>query len=87
MRTLGSKRLWLSIAVAVVFYLGPSSPKQAASAEKMIVCYGSLGGTHAPLWLAKEARLFDKHGLDVNLVYIPSSFQPSWVCFPAARNS
>jgi ABC-type nitrate/sulfonate/bicarbonate transport system substrate-binding protein len=23
-----------------------------------------------PIWVAKEGRLFDKHGLDLNLVYI-----------------
>ena len=25
----------------------------------------------APIWVAKEARLFEKQGLDLNLVYIP----------------
>jgi NitT/TauT family transport system substrate-binding protein len=40
------------------------------------VNYGSLSGSQAPLWVAKEAGLFEKHGLDVNLVFISSSFKP-----------
>jgi NitT/TauT family transport system substrate-binding protein len=43
----------------------------AAAAEKINASYGAISGTMAPIWAAREARLFDKQGLDVNLVYIP----------------
>jgi len=43
----------------------------AAAAEKINASYGAISGTMAPIWAAKEARLFDKQGLDLNLVYIP----------------
>ena len=43
----------------------------AATAEKINASYGAISGSMAPIWVAKEARLFDKQGLDLNLVYIP----------------
>ena len=44
---------------------------EAATPEKINASYGAISGTMAPIWVAKEARLFDKQGLDLNLVYIP----------------
>src|SRR4029079_6272373 len=41
------------------------------AADKINASYGAVSGTMAPIWVAKEAKLFEKHGLDVNLVYIP----------------
>lgn len=41
------------------------------AAEKINASYGAISGSMAPIWVAKEARLFDKYGLDLNLVYIP----------------
>jgi ABC-type nitrate/sulfonate/bicarbonate transport system substrate-binding protein len=43
----------------------------AAALEGVKVGFGSISGNQAPLWVAKEARLFEKQGLDVELVYIP----------------
>src|SRR6266568_6177510 len=43
---------------------------QAATAEKINASYGAISGSMAPIWVAKEARLFDKQGVDLNLVYI-----------------
>src|SRR2546426_9781429 len=43
----------------------------AATAEKINASYGAIEPEMAPIWVAKEARLFDKQGLDLNLVYIP----------------
>ncbi|MBI4525193.1 MAG: ABC transporter substrate-binding protein [Deltaproteobacteria bacterium] len=39
--------------------------------EKINVSYGSISGTQAPVWVAKEKGLFEKYGLDPSLVYIP----------------
>jgi NitT/TauT family transport system substrate-binding protein len=43
----------------------------AAALEKINASYGAISGSMAPIWIAKEAKLFEKHGLDLNLVYIP----------------
>jgi NitT/TauT family transport system substrate-binding protein len=42
----------------------------AATVEKVNASYGAISGSMLPIWVAKEGRLFDKHGLDLNLVYI-----------------
>jgi len=45
-------------------------PASAAALEKINASYGAISGSMAQTWVAKEAKLFEKHGLDVNLVYI-----------------
>ena len=39
--------------------------------EKMAVGYSAQAGAFAPIWITKEAGLFRKQGLDVNLIFIP----------------
>jgi NitT/TauT family transport system substrate-binding protein len=43
---------------------------QTRAAEKINASYGAISGSMAQTWVAKEAKLFEKYGLDVNLVYI-----------------
>src|ERR671919_2142569 len=49
---------------------------QTAAQEKKLdpftISYASVSGTRAPLWIAKDLGLFEKYGLDGNLVYIAS---------------
>lgn len=40
-----------------------------AQAAKLYVVYASIGGTQAVGWIAKEAGLFAKHGLDAELLF------------------
>lgn len=42
-----------------------------AAFEGLKTGFGAISGNQAPLWVAKEARLFEKQGLEVELVYIP----------------
>ncbi|MBI1998561.1 MAG: ABC transporter substrate-binding protein [Deltaproteobacteria bacterium] len=42
----------------------------AAPVEKVNASYGAISGSMLPIWVAKEARFFEKYGLDLNLVYI-----------------
>ena len=42
-----------------------------SAADKITASYGAISGTMAPIWIAKEARLFEKQGFDFGLVYIP----------------
>jgi len=37
----------------------------------MHVGYSAQAGAFAPIWITKEAGLFQKNGLDVNLIFIP----------------
>ncbi len=42
---------------------------QSVQAEKLYVVYASISGTQAVAWIAKEANLFAKQGLDVELLF------------------
>jgi ABC-type nitrate/sulfonate/bicarbonate transport system substrate-binding protein len=42
----------------------------AQSVQKLVAAYSSLSATQAALWLAKDAGAFQRHGLDVDLIYI-----------------
>jgi len=44
-----------------------------AQATKLKVAYPTTVGSMAVLWVTQEARLFAKHGLDVELIYIGGS--------------
>ncbi len=40
--------------------------------ESFTISYASVSGTRGPLWIAKDLGLFEKYGLDGNLIYIAS---------------
>src|SRR6266576_5466201 len=66
------KRIRRSIVGAFLLLvpLVPTSRLAAATLEKVNASYGAISGSMAQTWVAKEARLYEKYGLDVNLVYI-----------------
>jgi len=41
-----------------------------AAAQSLKVPFAALSPNYAPLWIADQAGLFKKHGLDVQLIYI-----------------
>jgi NitT/TauT family transport system substrate-binding protein len=56
-------------------FLLASAGKLAAQDRKLdsfTISYASVSGTRGPLWIAKDLGLFEKYGLDGNLVYIAS---------------
>src|SRR5438093_6787550 len=62
----------LLIAALVIVFLGAHAPSaltaQAKPLVKVVAGYGSADGAVAPLWFAKETKLFEKRNLDVLLV-------------------
>ena len=64
-------RRHLTIAILGGFLL--ALPVFGASAPQTIrVAYTSITGNRAPFWIAKEAKIFEKHGLNVELIYLQS---------------
>src|SRR6476620_11554984 len=65
------KGTWIfaSLALALI-------PRMALAQDKKLdsftISYASVSGTRAPLWIAKDLGLFEKYGLDGNLIYIAS---------------
>lgn len=62
----------LIIAGMIIVFLDVHAPvmlaAQAKPLIKVVAGYGSTDGAIAPLWFAKETKLFEKRGLDVRLV-------------------
>jgi NitT/TauT family transport system substrate-binding protein len=59
----------LLVLLAVIFF-GVAARAQEKF-EKMNVGYSAQAGAFAPIWITHEAGLFRKHGLEVNLIFIP----------------
>ena len=58
-------RIWI-LAILVFFLFATSAFAQLI---KVNVAYGGTGGDPLPVLVAKEARLFEKNGLDASLIY------------------
>src|SRR3990172_4344950 len=75
MRSLSARRLMRrtpmrrlgALALSLPLLLLPASP---ALAEKIKVAYSSISANFAPLFIAQEAKLFQKHGIEVELHYL-----------------
>src|SRR6266513_6151274 len=65
------KRTWLFAGLA--FALTPwTALAQEKKLDSFTISYASVSGTRGPLWIAKDLGLFEKYGLDGNLIYIAS---------------
>jgi NitT/TauT family transport system substrate-binding protein len=55
----------------MVIVLGDPLDAQIRSAsEKCRMVYSAIGSSQSPLWIAQEAGIFRKHGLEVELLYV-----------------
>ncbi|HEY7560187.1 MAG TPA: ABC transporter substrate-binding protein [Candidatus Binatia bacterium] len=70
MRTNGRISLFIAAIITVLFdvHVPAELAAQANPLIKVVAGYGSTDGAIAPLWFAKETKLFEKRGLDVRLV-------------------
>jgi NitT/TauT family transport system substrate-binding protein len=57
--------------VALALFACAGSAQAQHKLEKMHIGYSAQAGAFAPIWITKEAGLFKKNGLDVNLLFIP----------------
>jgi NitT/TauT family transport system substrate-binding protein len=58
------------VIFAVSLFLTFSFSVASAQPTKMTVGYSAMTSAHLPAWLAKEAGIFAKNGLDVQIVYV-----------------
>ena len=56
-----------NILISVLFVYWSST---LHAADKMTVAYATLGPALSPGWVTSEKRIWRKHGLDVDLVYL-----------------
>jgi NitT/TauT family transport system substrate-binding protein len=63
----------LGVFCALMLVLAPFAVSaQDKKLDPFTISYASVSGTRAPLWIAQDYGLFEKYGLDVNLIYIAS---------------
>lgn len=65
-------RVVLLLCITALWSSSQRVSAQERKLEPFTVSYASVSGTRAPLWIAKDFGLFQKYGLDVNLIYIAS---------------
>ncbi|MBI4524410.1 MAG: ABC transporter substrate-binding protein [Deltaproteobacteria bacterium] len=61
------------LPVLVAFVTFSSRETTAAELERVNVCYSSIAGASVSTWVPKEAGIYRKYGLDVNLIYVAGS--------------
>jgi ABC-type nitrate/sulfonate/bicarbonate transport system substrate-binding protein len=62
------------IAVAIILLFDARGTlARAAEAEKLNVFYSSIAASSVVTWIPKEAGIYKKYGLDVNLIYAVGS--------------
>lgn len=66
------KTLIATVALTLFLAAPPAWPQSRA---KLNVIYPAISGINAALWLAAEANYFEKYGLEVKLIYIPTALQ------------
>ena len=65
------KRKLAAIAVAIILaWSEAATTARAAEAEKLNVFYSSIAATSMVTWIPREAGIYKKYGLDVNLIYV-----------------
>jgi ABC-type nitrate/sulfonate/bicarbonate transport system substrate-binding protein len=62
--------LWLLAFVCV-------AAARVHAAEKVVADYGGHAGFQSATWVAKDLKIFDKHGLDVEVIMITGAAR--WV--------
>ena len=67
---------WLLALSALVFAPGPSNANAAELAlRKVRMAFTSLSSVMCPPWMAREAGIFNKHGLDVEVIATPTGVE------------
>src|SRR3989449_10791423 len=61
------RQLVLAIVISVLFY------DPAWAADKLRIGYGAPSVAMSVLWITKEGKLFEKNGLDVEVLYLESA--------------
>ncbi|MEX0804856.1 MAG: ABC transporter substrate-binding protein [Candidatus Binatia bacterium] len=64
------KIFWILAILLSVWVFVPALAQVRSGSEKVRVVYSAIGSSQSPLWIAHEAGIFKKHGLDVDLLYV-----------------
>jgi len=56
--------IWLVISLTTPSFIHAVEP------EKLNICYSSIAATSVTTWVPEEADIYQRHGLDVNIIYV-----------------
>ncbi len=70
MKSFSSLSKMIVLAVCLVSPIAPNHASAAEAPQKLRVAYAAVTAAFSIPWIAKEAGIFQRHGLDVELVYI-----------------
>jgi NitT/TauT family transport system substrate-binding protein len=64
------KSLKRYFSTVLLLLFGAAAAFPARAAEKLVFGWSAIAGAQAIPWIAKDAGLFEKHGLDATLIYL-----------------
>ena len=60
----------LLFTIIAYFLIWPTSPRSASAVESIVIAYPTTSSQFVPLWFARDVGLYEKYGLDGQLVFI-----------------
>lgn len=66
-------KVWRVVISVFMILAAPAMKVHAEKHTRVAVGYGSISTNYLPLWIAKEAGIFLRNGLDVDMVFFSSS--------------
>src|ERR1043165_3474314 len=67
------RRAPLSLSLAAFSYFIATLSFAAQAPAKIAVGYATIGSSTLALWLAQDEKIFAKHGIDADLVFMPGA--------------
>jgi NitT/TauT family transport system substrate-binding protein len=60
-------------SLILIIAIGLAVTQFSEAQDKLVASYPAAGGTQGPLWAAKDLGIFDKYGLNVDVILVPGS--------------
>src|SRR5215207_546052 len=60
----------LLITCSLILSFAHAAAQVRSGVDKVRVVYSAIGSSQSPLWIAHEAGLFKKHGLEAEILYV-----------------
>ncbi|MGC1095623.1 MAG: ABC transporter substrate-binding protein, partial [Pseudolabrys sp.] len=67
------RNAFVAVLTCAVATISLFSPGQVKSQEKLKIIYSQFTMTNSATWFAREAGLFERHGLSADLIYVDST--------------
>jgi ABC-type nitrate/sulfonate/bicarbonate transport system substrate-binding protein len=64
---------FVAVFTCAVAMIAAFSPQQVTGQEKLKIIYSQFTMTNSATWFAREAGLFERHGLSADLIYVDST--------------